>query len=125
MKGLSVSGLLSRFRSAWAHAFSLEPPPLSPADEALLEKIAGRIVARKLEAAAIFALESLRGIAPIASAAAVVMAPLAEHAVPLAGRLAPFLRVIDTAEEYNRAAILLERRENVDTLIRKIEARLH
>jgi hypothetical protein len=119
-----VIAILSKFRKAWAHAFSLEAPSLSPEDEALLDRIAARVAERRLEAAAIFALESLRAIAPLASAAAIVMAPLAEHAVPLAGRVAPFLRLIENADEYNRAALLLERREHVETLIRKIEARL-
>lgn len=123
--GAVVIALLSRFRRAWAHAFSLEAPPLAPEDEALLDRIAGRVVERRLASAAIFALETVRGVAPIASAAAVVLAPLAEHAVPLMGRVMPFLRVIENAEEYNRAALLLERRENVETLVRKIEARLH
>ena len=115
--------LLTRFARGWANAFSLEAPALTAEDHALLERIAQRICERRLDAAAIFSLESLRAVAPIASAAAVVAAPIAEHVVPLLGRVAPVLRFIDTAEEYNRLALLLERRENVETMIRKIEAR--
>ncbi len=117
-------GFFARFRRAWAHAFSLEPPPLSPDDEALLDRIAERVVARGLATAAIFTLENVRAVAPIASAAAVVAAPIAEHAVPLIGRVAPFLRLIEDAAEYNRLARLLERREFVDLLTKKIEARI-
>lgn len=118
-----MRGLFEKLRRAFSHAFSLEPPPLGPEDEALLDRIAERVSARHLEAAAIFALETLRGIAPYVSAAGVVLAPIAEHAVPLVGRIAPFLRLIEDEAEYNRFVALIERRENVELLIRKVEAR--
>lgn len=102
----------------------MEAPPLSPEDLALLDKVAHRVAERRLEAAAIFALETFRGLATIASAAATVAAPIAEHALPLVGKAVPILRFIDSADEYNRLVAILERRENVDLLIQKIEERI-
>ncbi len=118
-----ATGFFARFRRAFAHAFSMEPPPLEPGDQEFLDRLAERIVARRLEAVAIFALEAARPLAGVISAAGTVAAPLAEHAVPLAGRVAPFLRLVETAEEYRRLVRLVERRDVVEALMRKIEER--
>jgi len=78
-------------------------------DEALLERLAARVVELRMEIPAILALESGRPLGFIASQAMVFFEPIARALFPLPG--------------YQRLTALAERRETVEKLIAKIEAR--
>lgn len=75
--------------------------------EALIEKAAGEIRKRRLEAPAILFLEMNKPLSFLASQSAIVLSPL----------LVPFVG-FDNVNDYSR---LLESRDNVERLIRKLE----
>ena len=82
---------------------------LSPEDEALLDRLAVRVVELRMEVPAILALESARPLTFVASQAMVFFEPVARALFPL--------------PDYRRLVALVERRETVEKLIAKIEAR--
>lgn len=82
---------------------------LSPEDEALLDRLAARAVELHMEIPAILTLESGRPLGFLASQAMVFFEPIA--------------RALFRMPDYRRLAALVERRETVETLIAKIEAR--
>jgi hypothetical protein len=99
-----------RWRTALAHAFAVDqaPEPLAPGDLALLDRLAAAIVARGLAAPAAFFLESL---SPLNFLGSQVL-----HAA------APLLDVIGNAQDAERLATVLERREAAGLLQARIEA---
>jgi hypothetical protein len=81
----------------------------SPEDDALLDRLATRVVELRMEIPAILALESGRPLTFIASQAMVFFEPIARAIFPL--------------PDYRRLTALVERRESVEKLLAKIEAR--
>jgi len=82
---------------------------LTPEDLALLERVADRVVALRLEVPAILTLESARPISVLAGQAMVFFEPMVQA----------LFRLTD----YRRFASLAERREALEALTRMIEAR--
>ena len=98
-----------KVRREFVHAFAVDPPQsvLSPQERALLEKIARHLVHRRLESPALLFLESL--------------GPLNFLGSQVVHGLRPFLDVVCDASELERLAIILERRDSIDRLIRLIQ----
>jgi len=88
-------------------AFALSPPP-DKKDEEAAEWMAKRIVERGLAAPAIFILESIKPFSFLMNQVAVGVQPF----------IAPFFG----AERYEKLPRFLEKRENIELLIQKIEA---
>ena len=82
---------------------------LTPDDEALLDRLAARVVELHMEVPAILALESVRPLGFLASQAMVFFEPTA--------------RALFRLPDYRRLAALIERRETAEGLAAKIEAR--
>ncbi|MBI5708962.1 MAG: hypothetical protein HZC42_01470 [Candidatus Eisenbacteria bacterium] len=82
-------------------------PALAPADLALFERVAARVVELRLEVPAVLTLESCRPLSLLASQAMIFFEPLAQSLLRLT--------------EYRRLALLLERRDALETLARLIE----
>ena len=78
-------------------------------DEALLDRLAARIVELRLEVPAILALESGRPLSVVTGQAMLFFEPLVQ---PLFG-----------FSEYRRYAALIQQRETIEDLIRRIESR--
>ena len=83
--------------------------PLSPEDTALLDRLADRLVEMRMETPAILALETGKPMSVIAAQAMVFFEPFVQAVVPV--------------RDYRRWARLLERRDAIETLIRRIEER--
>ena len=81
--------------------------PLSPEDQALLDRLAAWVSARRLETPAVLFLESVRPMSFVGAQAMYF--------------LEPFARAVFNASEYERLARLLERRSNLELLVRAIE----
>jgi len=75
--------------------------------ERILKRVADEIVSRRLTAPAIFLLESCRPLSFVGSQAMIV--------------LEPFVRAIFDLPDYRKFALMMERRENVASLIDMIE----
>jgi hypothetical protein len=86
-----------------------EPLPLAPADLALLERVAARVVELRVEVPAILALESVRPLSVVAGQALVFFQPMVQA----------LLRF----DDYRRFAALAERREALEALTGLIERR--
>lgn len=84
-----------------------ERPPLAAEDEALLERLAARVVELHMEVPAILALETAKPMAVIASQALIFFEPM--------------IQALFRLSDYRRATALLERREVVEALILRIE----
>jgi hypothetical protein len=80
----------------------------APEDEALLDRLAQRVVDLRMEVPAILALESARPLGFLASQAMLFFEP--------------FARALFRMPDYRRLAALAERREAVEKLTAKIEA---
>lgn len=108
--------MLQRLRERFAHAFSTAPEPLAEEDARFIDEIAARVVKRRLVAPAILALEGVK-YTPGAHMFLYGAMPIAEHfARPVTGGL------VQNPEEARRLLRLSERREHIETLIKKIEA---
>jgi len=81
--------------------------PLS--DDALLDRLAARIVELRLEVPAILALESGRPLSVVAGQAMLFLEPLVQTLFGLA--------------DYRRYAALIQKRESIEDLMRRIESR--
>lgn len=79
-----------------------------PADEALLDAIAGRVVKMSLAVPAVFFLESSKPLSFLGSQALVF--------------LEPFVKAVLDLKSYDRFTALMEDRKNVERLIQKIES---
>ena len=99
------------FKAALRHAFAIRPEdgPLTPEEQALLEKVATTVVARRMAGPALLFLES-----------AGPMNFLGSQALNF---LAPILDLACDAREIEQAARLLERRDAIPRLIELIEAK--
>ena len=84
-----------------------ELPPLSPEDQALLERLARRVVELRMEVPAILALESSKPMTVIASQALIFFEPM--------------IQSLFRFSDYRRFTALLERRDVMEALIRRIE----
>jgi len=85
-----------------------EPPRLSPEDEAVLDRIATRAVELHMEVPAILALETSKPLTVVASQALIFFEPM--------------IQSLFRFSDYRRATRLIERRDVVESLIRRIEA---
>ncbi|MBZ0267055.1 hypothetical protein K8I85_02780 [bacterium] len=84
-----------------------DPRQPTPEDEALLDRIAGAVVRWGMEVPAIFLLESAK--------------PLSFVGGQFLHFLSPIVNSVVNAQDMDRLAILLERRETVEELILRIE----
>ncbi|MGH3054254.1 MAG: hypothetical protein ACRDL7_04665 [Gaiellaceae bacterium] len=78
-------------------------------DEALLDRLAARVVDLHLEVPAILALETGRPLSVVAGQAMLFFEPLVQS--------------LFSFSDYRRYAALIERRESIEDLIRRIESR--
>jgi len=83
---------------------------LSEEDRVLLDKLADGIARRRLAVAAIFFLESIKPLNWVSSQAMHFFKPIAQV-------------VVRDQAAYDRVAKLLERRESIELLLRRLEAR--
>lgn len=99
-----------KLREGFRKAFSMEGlhGPLSEADRALLEKLADKIVSRRMTMPAMLFLRSVQPLNLIGSQAMVF--------------LRPFLTPLFNQADYDRAAAIMERREGLAALVDAIEA---
>ena len=104
-----MRGRLRRAQHALAHAFSVQDSQqaFSAEDEALLDRVADYLKARRMAAPAILFLESMRPLNFVGSQVMVFLRPI----------LASFF----SARDYERLADILERRQSIELLIRRIE----
>jgi hypothetical protein len=86
-----------------------EPPAISPEDSALLDRLAERVIELRLEVPAILTIESGKPLSLIAGQAMLFFEPLVQSIFKLS--------------DYGRYASLIERREALDELVRRIESR--
>lgn len=85
-----------------------DPPPRTPEDEALLDRISEATVRWGMAVPAIFLLESSK--------------PLNFVGSQFLHFLSPMVNSVLNARDLDRLALLLERRDTVEELIRRIEA---
>jgi hypothetical protein len=85
------------------------PEPLAPEDQALLERLAARVVDLRLEVPAILTLETSKPLTLLAGQAMIFFEPIAQALFP--------------GPEYRRLARLVEKREAMETLTTLIETR--
>lgn len=83
------------------------PDALAPEDEALLERLAGRIVELRLEVPAILTLESARPVSLLAGQAMIFFQPVAQALFRLS--------------DYQRFAALIENRGAIERFVQLIE----
>ncbi|MHC4942100.1 MAG: hypothetical protein ACYTG7_03685 [Planctomycetota bacterium] len=76
-------------------------------DKELIERLAQKIVEKRLETAALFFLEMSRPLSFLAGQAMIFLGPIVQAVYPV--------------KDYARIAALMEKRENVDLLIDAIE----
>jgi hypothetical protein len=86
-----------------------EPRPLEEADQALLDRVATRVVELHMEVPAILALETAKPMTVIASQSLIFLEPM--------------IQSLFRFSDYRRFTALIERREVMEALIRGIEAR--
>ncbi|HEY2955194.1 MAG TPA: hypothetical protein VGK89_08090 [Candidatus Eisenbacteria bacterium] len=86
-----------------------DPAPLSAEDEALLDRLATRVVELHMEVPAVLALESGRPLSVLASQSMIFFEPV--------------VRALFHLPDYRRFAALIERREVLERLTARIEAR--
>ena len=91
------------------HAFAIEGVNVEDCDTALISKLADFVVRRNMSVPAIMFLESVRPLNFVGSQAMVFLQPI----------LSRFF----TREEYDKLAVILEKREVIDLLIKEIEQR--
>jgi len=85
-----------------------EVPPLSPEDEALLDRLAVRVVELRMEVPAILTLETSKPVTVIASQALIFFEPM--------------IQALFRFTDYRRFTALIERRDALESLIARIEA---
>lgn len=102
--------LLRRARAQWKHAFSMDAPPLDDAEVALLERVAIAVERRKMSTPAVLFLESVKPLSFVGSQALQFIKPLATTVL--------------TPTQFEQFMRILERRDGVEQLINRIEARI-
>ena len=97
-------------RESLARAFAVKDPgrAWSEEDLALLDRIAGEVARRGLRAPSVLFLESVRPLNFVGSQAMVFLQPLVGAAF--------------STVQWERVAEILERRESIELLLRKIES---
>jgi len=85
-----------------------EPLPLSDEDQALLDRVAARVVELRMEVPAILALETASPLSVVASQALIFFEPM--------------IQSLFRFSDYRRFTSLVERREVIESLTRRIEA---
>ena len=107
----SLTKRLAHVRAGLSHAFATTPDaaPLSVEDVALIERVAGAIVQRRMAAPATVFLESMGPMNFLGSQALHFLTPIVECAFD--------------AREVEQVARLLERRDTIARLITTIEAK--
>ena len=85
---------------------SLEKPPIPPEEDAVLEKVAKKVVAWRMAVPAILFLESIKPLNYIGSQVMVFFELIVN---------------VFSIKDYNALRVALERRENVENLLQKIE----
>jgi len=96
------------WRERLAHAFSVKPEgELSPEDHELLDRVARKVVERRMTAPVILALQSVLPLGYLGSQVMVALKPFAELVIPV--------------EQYDQFTRILERREGLKLLIERIE----
>mgnify|MGYP001562322087 CR=1 FL=1 len=90
-----------------AHAFAVKGEPLSIEDEALLDRLAAEVAKRRMQAPAILFLESVKPLNFVGSQALVFLQPL--------------VGALFSTVQWERVTAILERREALELLIRRIE----
>lgn len=86
-----------------------ETPAITPEDQALLERVADRVVALRLEVPAILTLETGKPLSLLAGQTMVFFEPLVATLLP--------------HPDYRRFASLIERREVIERLIHLLESK--
>ena len=86
-----------------------DPQPLAPEDEALLDRVATRVVELHMEVPAILTLETARPLSVVASQAMIFFEPMVQALFRLS--------------DYRRFTALVERRDVMESLIQRIEER--
>jgi len=86
-----------------------EASPLSAEDQALLDRLAARVVELRMEVPAILALETAKPMTVVASQALVFFEPL--------------IQSVFRFSDYRRFTGLIERRDVMESLIRRVEDR--
>lgn len=101
---------MTRFRKGLRNAFSLESPhgPLTEADHELLGRLARAVVRRQMALPAVMFLESIRPLSSIGSQAMIF--------------LRPFLAGVINAQDYDRIAEIMDRRDGLGALVGAIES---
>ncbi len=104
-------GLKARIAQSFRHAFAVksEAKSLTAEELALLDHIATKVVARRMETPMVLLLESVGPMNFLGSQAL--------HA------LSPLINLVGRAEETDRIAQVLERRDSIQQLITLIEAK--
>ena len=107
---MAKSPRLRRLVDGWRNAFAVAGPhgPVTDEDRELLDRLARKVVARKMTMPAVLFLQSVRPLNAIGSQAMVF--------------LRPFLTGLFKPDEYDRTAAILERREGIGALVDAIEA---
>jgi hypothetical protein len=85
-----------------------ELPPLTAEDEALLDRLATRVLELRMEVPAILALETAKPLTVVASQALIFLEPM--------------IQSLFRFSDYRRFTTLIERREVMESLMRRIEA---
>lgn len=85
-----------------------EPQPLGAEDQALLDRVAARVVELHMEVPAILALETAKPLTVIASQTLIFFEPMVQS--------------LFRFSDYRRFAALVERRDVMEALIRRIES---
>lgn len=97
------------WREKLAYAFSVKPEgELNAEDHELIDRVARKVVERRMTAPVILALQSVLPLGFLGSQAMIALKPFAELVIP--------------AEKYERFTRILERREGLKLLIERIEA---
>ncbi len=85
-----------------------EPLPLSEQEQALLDRVAARVVELHMEVPAILALETAKPLTVVASQSLIFLEPM--------------IQSLFRFSDYRRFTALVERRDVMEALIRRIEA---
>ena len=104
-------GLKARLARSFRHAFAVksEAKPLTAEELSLLDHIATKVVARRMETPMVLLLESVGPMNFLGSQAL--------HA------LSPLINLVGRAEDTDRVAQVLERRDSIQQLITLIETK--
>jgi hypothetical protein len=98
---------LERLRAELAHAFAVNPDvPVTEEDQALVDRVARFVVARRMATPALLALETGRPLTFLGSQVAAFFGPL--------------LTMVFARQDHDRFVRLMERRGSVDLLIETI-----